>query len=132
MSTQDICFLGSTRTIFFAGHETTASSLVWALYELARHPEYQTKVRDEIKATRARVAERGDGELTIADLDSMQYLPALMKASYPFDWYLIPQLTYNLRKLSGFTRSLPRLFVKLVATITYPYLTLLNSPRERL
>ncbi|GJJ11714.1 hypothetical protein Clacol_005951 [Clathrus columnatus] len=66
-------------TFFFAGHETTSSSLVWALYELSRHPEYQTKVREEIKATRARVAERGDGEITISDLDSMQYLPALMK-----------------------------------------------------
>ncbi|GJJ11716.1 hypothetical protein Clacol_005953 [Clathrus columnatus] len=66
-------------TFFFAGHETTSSTLVWVLYELSRHPEYQTKVRDEIKATRARITERGDGELTISDLDSMQYLTALMK-----------------------------------------------------
>ncbi|GJJ11014.1 hypothetical protein Clacol_005243 [Clathrus columnatus] len=66
-------------TFFFAGHETTASSLNWALYELSRHPEYQTKLRDEIKALRTRVAERGDDEITITDLDSMQYLPALMK-----------------------------------------------------
>ncbi|GJJ07024.1 hypothetical protein Clacol_001222 [Clathrus columnatus] len=68
-------------TFFFAGHETTSSTLVWALYELSRHPEYQTKVREEIRATCARVAERNDGEITIPDLDSMQYLLALVKAS---------------------------------------------------
>ncbi|GJJ11676.1 hypothetical protein Clacol_005912 [Clathrus columnatus] len=66
-------------TFFFAGHETTATTLSWALYELSRHPEYQTKLRDEIKALRTHVAERGDNEITITDLDSMQYLPALMK-----------------------------------------------------
>lgn len=71
-------------TIFFAGHETTSSSLNWALYELARHPEYQNKVREEIKAMRARVSERGDGEITISDLDSMQYLSALMKETLRF------------------------------------------------
>ncbi|GJJ11713.1 hypothetical protein Clacol_005950 [Clathrus columnatus] len=66
-------------TFFFAGHEPASSTLIWALYELARHPEYQKKVRDEIKTTRARAAEKNDGEITISDLDSMQYLSALIK-----------------------------------------------------
>lgn len=55
------------------------------MYELSKHREYQNKVREEIKATRARVvAERGDEEITISDLDSMQYLPALMKVFIGF------------------------------------------------
>jgi cytochrome P450 len=62
-----------------AGHETTANSVTWALYELARHPEFQNEVRKEIEATRAQAAQRGDGELSVADLDSMKYLLALMK-----------------------------------------------------
>ena len=38
---------------------------------LARHPEYQARMRAEIKETRARVVARGDIDLTIEDLDSM-------------------------------------------------------------
>ncbi|KAF8589221.1 cytochrome P450 [Ramaria rubella] len=71
--------LSQLTTLFLAGHETTASTIDWALYELSRHPEFQSKVREEIRTTRAQAAERGDTELTVADLDSMQYLLALMK-----------------------------------------------------
>lgn len=73
-----------------AGQETTASTLTWAFYELSRHPDVQTRVREEIKATRPQAAQRGHGELAIADLDSMHNLLAVMKvfvqriiASYP-------------------------------------------------
>jgi cytochrome P450 len=65
--------------LFLAGHETTASTITWAIYELARNPEYQTLVRAEIKATREQVAKRGDHDFLISDLDSMKYLLSLMK-----------------------------------------------------
>lgn len=35
-------------TLLDAGHETTAKALTWALYLLARAPEWQDKVRDEV------------------------------------------------------------------------------------
>lgn len=63
-------------------------TLVWTLYELAKHPEYQNKVREEISETRARVVERGDSEITISDLDSMHYLPAIMKVCFCFCFLL--------------------------------------------
>ncbi|KAM5532813.1 hypothetical protein V8D89_013532 [Ganoderma adspersum] len=66
-------------TFLLAGHETTASSMTWLLYELARHPEYQQKMRDEIRAIRARAAERGDADFSVADLDAMTYCLAAMK-----------------------------------------------------
>ncbi|KAF8513598.1 cytochrome P450 [Hysterangium stoloniferum] len=69
--------LSQLTTIIFAGHESTSTTIAWALYELARHPEYQTRVRDEIRVTRAQAAQRGKVELTIPDLDSMPYLLAL-------------------------------------------------------
>ena len=53
--------------------------LTWALYELARHPDFQNQVRDEIKEIRERAAGRGDTELSVADLDSMKVMIALMK-----------------------------------------------------
>ncbi|GJJ11630.1 hypothetical protein Clacol_005866 [Clathrus columnatus] len=67
------------RTFFLAGHETTASSLMWVSYELSRHPEWQKKLREEITRTRSQASERGDTELTIADFDSMSHLQAVMK-----------------------------------------------------
>lgn len=35
-------------TIFLAGHETSANVLMWALFEVARHPEVQEKIQQEI------------------------------------------------------------------------------------
>ena len=32
----------------FTGHDTTSSSISWILYALAKHPEYQEKVHEEI------------------------------------------------------------------------------------
>ena len=34
----------------FEGHDTTASGIVWALYNLARYPEHQLKCREEVDA----------------------------------------------------------------------------------
>jgi hypothetical protein len=81
-----------------AGHETTASTVTWALYELARHPEFQNQVRDEIRATQAQAVQRGDGELSVADLDSMKYLLALMKvrSSVMCTWHRQTVDTYAL------------------------------------
>ena len=40
-------------TVLFAGHETTAHTLAWCLYELARHPAQQARVRAAIRAQAA-------------------------------------------------------------------------------
>ncbi|OJT07986.1 Cytochrome P450 4F5 [Trametes pubescens] len=66
-------------TFLLAGHETTANSMTWMLYELARHPEYQSKMREEVRAIRARVAERGDSDFSVSDLDAMPHVLVAMK-----------------------------------------------------
>lgn len=38
------------KTLFVAGHETTATALTWAFYLLARHPEARAKVQAEADA----------------------------------------------------------------------------------
>ena len=58
-------------TLTLAGHETTASVITFLAWELARHPEYQDRMRDEILAARARLEARGDPEFTMDDLDSL-------------------------------------------------------------
>ena len=37
-------------TFLAAGHETTASAMVWAIYALCQNPEYQVRLREEIRA----------------------------------------------------------------------------------
>ncbi|KAK0504284.1 cytochrome P450 [Armillaria luteobubalina] len=68
-------------TIIVAGHETTTNALAWALLELARHPDIQTKLRAEI---RAYLRNRTVSELTAEDFDSMPYLAAVVKESLRF------------------------------------------------
>ncbi|XP_019326137.1 PREDICTED: leukotriene-B(4) omega-hydroxylase 2 [Aptenodytes forsteri] len=36
-------------TFMFEGHDTTASGLAWLLYNLARHPQYQERCRQEVR-----------------------------------------------------------------------------------
>ncbi|KAK0473874.1 cytochrome P450 [Armillaria novae-zelandiae] len=62
-------------TFILAGHDTTANTMAWLLYELSLHPEDQTKIREEIARTKANAA----GELTSNDYDSMIWLNACIK-----------------------------------------------------
>ncbi|KAH9032515.1 cytochrome P450 [Lactarius hengduanensis] len=72
----DIEMVDQIATLLFAGHDTTAKSLTWYLYEIARNPECQERVRAEIAAIRA--SKCGE-ELSATDLESMAYTLATIK-----------------------------------------------------
>ncbi|KAJ5772764.1 hypothetical protein N7457_007660 [Penicillium paradoxum] len=57
-------------TFLAAGHETTASALTWACYLLHLHPEYQTRLREEIRAS----IPSGDSPITYQDLEHLPLL----------------------------------------------------------
>ncbi|KIJ49187.1 hypothetical protein M422DRAFT_161547, partial [Sphaerobolus stellatus SS14] len=82
-----------------AGHETTSSALVWLLYELARHPEAQNRLRKEIKTFRA---EMGGRELASTDFDLLPYTTAVIKETLRF----YPIITHNTRK-AGRDETIP-------------------------
>ncbi|VDC03589.1 unnamed protein product [Peniophora sp. CBMAI 1063] len=65
--------------IILAGHDTTSSSLTFWLWELARHPDWQTRVRDEVREVRRKLADRGDAGFTLADLEGMSVMHATLK-----------------------------------------------------
>ncbi|KDQ07869.1 hypothetical protein BOTBODRAFT_139546 [Botryobasidium botryosum FD-172 SS1] len=71
MSDEEI--LDQISTFLIAGHETTASSLAWILYEIARHPEVQTKLRAEFTSA------SNENELGVEDLMALPYLDAVLR-----------------------------------------------------
>ncbi|RPD64887.1 cytochrome P450 [Lentinus tigrinus ALCF2SS1-6] len=81
------------QTLTFAGHETTASTLSWMLYELSKHPDYQARMRAEIKAARQAMHARGDGRFSIEDLDSMTTVMNAIKETLRFH-----PIVYNLQR----------------------------------
>ena len=54
-------------TFLFAGYETSASTVTFALYELALHPEIQQRMRVEI----LQVLSKHDGKLTYDGIQDM-------------------------------------------------------------
>ena len=69
------------RVIILAGHETTSNTITWILYELARQPEIQQKLRQEIRTMKEAARARGQTEFTMRDVDAMPYLLAVVKVS---------------------------------------------------
>lgn len=64
-----------------AGHETTASTMNWLLWELSKDVEYQALCRQEIARVRSQVVARGDDDFSITDLENMPYVTAIIKVS---------------------------------------------------
>jgi cytochrome P450 len=54
-------------TLMFAGHETTAAALSWALYFLSQHPEAEAKLLAELSQV------LGGRTATVADLPNLKY-----------------------------------------------------------
>lgn len=67
------------RIIMFAGSETMTNTLTFALLELARHPEYQHRLRAEIRAAGKDGRARGAGGIALTDVEAMPFLQAFIK-----------------------------------------------------
>ncbi|KAI1744079.1 cytochrome P450 [Xylaria scruposa] len=62
-------------TFLAAGHETTASSMTWAIYMLSRFPEVQERLRQEIRENLPSID--SEANITSLDIDHMPYLNAV-------------------------------------------------------
>ncbi|XP_045709356.1 cytochrome P450 4F3-like isoform X3 [Phyllostomus hastatus] len=65
-------------TFMFEGHDTTASGLSWVLYNLARHPEYQERCRQEVQQL---LGDREPKEIEWEDLAQLPFLTMCIKES---------------------------------------------------
>jgi cytochrome P450 len=63
-------------TLFLAGHETTATTLAWAWYLLAQHPEVEAKVVAEVQAV------LGGTAPTAAHLPQLRYTESVVTETF--------------------------------------------------
>ncbi|RFN48456.1 hypothetical protein FIE12Z_7265 [Fusarium flagelliforme] len=64
-------------TFLAAGHETTASALTWACYLLTKHPDIQTKLREEVRTFLPPDVDSNTPDLA-SILEQMPYLNGIM------------------------------------------------------
>ncbi|MFN8447157.1 MAG: cytochrome P450 [Anaerolineae bacterium] len=75
-------------TVFGAGHETTASALMWTWYLLSQHPDIEARLLDELDAV------LGDRPARLDDLPRLTYTEMVVKEAmrlYPPAWSLTRQ-----------------------------------------
>lgn len=63
-------------TFLAAGHETTATAMVWAVHLLCPHPEVQTRLREEVRNSIPPIDETST-TVTAPDLDRLPFLHAV-------------------------------------------------------
>jgi len=83
-------------TLFLAGHETTALTLTWTLYQLALHPEIDAELSDEVR--------RAPRDLAKAELSQLPLAERVLNESmrlYP-PAYVIPRVCAEPIELGGY------------------------------
>ncbi|KAG8381313.1 hypothetical protein BUALT_Bualt06G0109400 [Buddleja alternifolia] len=60
------------KTLFFGGHETSALAMMWTLFLLGLHPEWQSQLREEIKEV------IGDEKIDVTKLDGLKKMGWVM------------------------------------------------------
>lgn len=78
-------------SILSAGYETTTNSIGWILFELARHPEKQRKLYDEVIRAQEAAEAQGQTELSYEEVANLPYLNAVIKETFRFDT-VVPHL----------------------------------------
>ena len=80
-------------TFLAAGHETTATAMTWAVYLLCKHPDVQTRLRDEVRNGLTSIDDSST-PMTTPDLDRLPYLHAVCSEVLR----LIPPVRLSLRE----------------------------------
>jgi cytochrome P450 family 110 len=84
-------------TLLFAGHETTASSLAWALYWIHRVPEVRSQLLRELDSL--------DGQLEPSAIAKLPYLTAVCSETlriYPVAMIIFPRIVKSSFQLMGY------------------------------
>jgi cytochrome P450 len=71
-------------TFLAAGHETTSTALQWSVYALCKHPDVQTRLREEVRAHLPPISPENPEPLSATTLDSLPYLNAFCNEVFRF------------------------------------------------
>lgn len=85
-------------TLLFAGHETTATALTWALYWLHRHPEVLQRLRQELSDT-----PRGADPEAISRLPYLSAVVNEVLRIHPVAMLMFPRLVEAPLTLAGYS-----------------------------
>ena len=91
--------LEETKTLFFAGYETAATSLTWALYLIAHAPEVARAAQAELDRV---LVGRPPG---LDDLPALPYIRAILQETMRFypPVYALPRVAVSDDELGGYT-----------------------------
>ena len=67
-------------SFYSTGHETTATTLAWALFSLSNKPSVQSRLRDEI----VKSFQDESAPATLDDLNALPYLEAVVRETLRF------------------------------------------------
>lgn len=101
-------------TLLFAGHETTATTLAWAFYQIHRHPQVREKLRQELDGLGA-----GASPMEIAQLP---YLTAVCQETlrmYPVIPVLFPRITKSAMTIAGHAFAAGTTFMTSIYLVHY-------------
>ena len=89
---------GNAFIFAFAGHDTTGHTLTWLTYELAKHPEMQQRVIDEVDAFWEKF---GDRPIGTGEPDSVEFV-GFMKVSTAACMYCCRWVAFSQRRCCFF------------------------------
>lgn len=84
---------GNMMLILFAGHDTTAHTMTWCAYELARNPQYQRRVQEEVDVLFTQLAHEGR-EMIYEDCEKLPFLTKCCMETLRL-WTAVPNGTFR-------------------------------------
>merc|ERR1711991_1046123 len=97
-----------------AGHDTTAATMSWCLYELARHPKHMKKAQAEVDVFFANIKKEGRNGLEYKDFHSLTFLTKCINETLR-KWNAVSygtrrelEKSYEVKGANGVKQAIPR------------------------
>ncbi|EEP76268.1 predicted protein [Uncinocarpus reesii 1704] len=121
----DETLVDQVMTFLAAGHETTATSLQYAIHLLCKHPEMQTRLRDEIHSNIPSPNGTLPTTVSATQIDSLPYLNAVCNETlryYPPAPFTVRQAARDTTVLNTFIPKGTRISIGILAMNRHPEL----------
>ena len=92
---------GNMMLILFAGHDTTAHTMTWLTYEMAKNPQFQKKLHEECDAFFARLNGR---PMEYEDCEHLPYLTRCVMETLRF-WTAVPAGTHRQLQFDDYVKG---------------------------